>query len=462
MHKRSTAYIIWVLASVSIGLLVIGLWFSTDPDPTILGKYRLVTLAQLVAVSVVGYLCVLYLRFVMLPQHWGRGISHRPITLRTKARITLLLLVVGFIAAQGFAYWHERHTWARTRQLSAAGFDPFLQAVPAPNDREFRINRWGFRGRDIEREKPPNTYRIFVVGGSTVYCSRVSFEYTHARVLERQLTQRFPRINIEVQNAGMHWHTSQHSLMKILFKIQDFSPDMIIVYHAINDMYRSFSPNWLAVGPYRNDYSHYHGPIASMVREYFRKPVGPLSHVRQVFRLFRRRWFADFRGGASHEQVEMSVTEWPSLWAFERNMRNLARHVHSLDIDLVMASQPYLYRDDLTEEELGTLWFPNALFRSDDAQADLPSIISGMDQFNASSRLIAEVNDALFVDLEAEVPKNLIYFLDDVHYTEEGNRAIGESLADHIAGGGFIDGGFPEPHMKDSPENGIGMNTDKR
>jgi lysophospholipase L1-like esterase len=368
----------------------------------------------------------------------------------------MALLSLGFVTTEGILQWELHHSrekafvW-RLKNFAAfaARFDPFLQVVPKPNNEELHINRWGFRGEEIERIKPAQTYRIFVVGGSTVYCNQVSFEQSHARVLEKQLRQSYPTLKIEVQNAGMDWHTSQHSLINILFNIQDFNPDMIIIYHGINDLLRSFSPKSFAPEPYRNDYSHYYGPIAPMVREYFTKPTVPaILTLERALIFFRRHWFADFRDVSKPDAIldllEVPVNNWPSLLAFERNMKHLVKFVKSLDIDLVMASQPYLYRHDLSEVELAKIWLPEVFCLTGRSKADIASMINGMEAFNNVSRRIADSNGLLFVDLEKVVPKSLHYFLDDVHYTEEGNRIIGQHFAEQVIAGGYINRKFPK------------------
>jgi hypothetical protein len=74
------------------------------------------------------------------------------------------------------------------------------------------------------------------------------------------LRQQYPDVTIEVQNAGSAWYTTAHLLIDYQLLVRQFEPDLIIVFEAINDLYRSFSPPWWAVGEFRPDYSHYLGP----------------------------------------------------------------------------------------------------------------------------------------------------------------------------------------------------------
>ena len=293
------------------------------------------------------------------------------------------------------------------------------------------INRWGFRGRDIEKAKPANTFRIFVIGGSTVFCEKVPFEASHCRVLEKLLAERYPQVNIEVQNAGMHWHTSLHSVIKWVSQVQSFDPDLVIVYHAINDLYRSFSPTDFADGPYRDDYGHYYGPLARMVRNYGAAADSGSRLLSSAKRTLGRVWYTDFAASGG-SVVPVALNEWPSLVPFRRNMRTFCRLVRDAGSEVIIASQPYLYRADLNEAEADALVFPAVFCVQDGRYPDTASMIRGMNAFNAVAAAVAEAESVLFVDLEKAIPKDLDHFVDDVHYTVRGNDLVARTFAREI------------------------------
>jgi lysophospholipase L1-like esterase len=327
-----------------------------------------------------------------------------------------------------------------------AGFHPYLQNVPVPSDRKMSINRWGFRGEEIDLAKPDGTYRIFVLGGSTVFCGEVDFEQTHCRLMEKKLRQAYPGVKIEVQNAGVPWHTSQHSLIKFLTKVEDFQPDLVIIYHGINDLCRGFSPPYASVGEYQPDYSHFYGPVATMVRTYAEdRGRFHLYVLDEAWTFLARQWFSDIRGTAESDPpvVVKPWNEWKSLPSFKRNLGNLALVLRAKQIELVMASQPYLLRDDLTAEERRKMKVVANLVRNQYEQPDVASIRSGMETFNRTAKAVADEYGAVFVDLEKCVPKAVDYFVDDFHYTPDGNRLVCEALTDAVIMNGFVDKKFP-------------------
>ena len=104
------------------------------------------------------------------------------------------------------------------------------------------INSHGFRGNEIDLIKPDNTYRIFVVGGSTVLGnSATSDKSTIPGQLENLLNNLNLDIDIEVINAGIGGAFSFTEINLIKNKIMNYSPDVLIVYNGWNDIDRDLS-----------------------------------------------------------------------------------------------------------------------------------------------------------------------------------------------------------------------------
>lgn len=435
------------LGSVALGLVLVifiaGFWFDTsDNQPTIFKRYSFKHFFVLCFATVLMPFVFLYIRQLFIKNEVvlssGRKVFVRPCH---KVLVLLLCGIVFVVFAETWLIKKQKVITAEKKE-TLKGFHPFLQIIPKIGDKELPINRWGFRGEDIDKDKPKETFRIFVLGGSMIYNDSTPFEQSHCRILEKKLRANYPHINIEVQNAGMHWHTSQHSVIKFLFLIQDFEPDLVIICHGINDLYRSFSPASYAKGPYRDDYSHFFGPLSRVLEDYSSADERGMLLPKKVKRMFSVHWFSDFRRHAAANIEAVPVKEWKSLKSFGRNMQNFMDIIESKKIDLIVASQPYIYKTDMTDEEKATLWFPDWFCSENNQKPDIPSMISGMEAFNRASREIAKEKAVTFVDLEKCLQKNLKYFLDDVHLTEEGNRVIGEVFAEEILEMGCIEKTF--------------------
>jgi hypothetical protein len=104
------------------------------------------------------------------------------------------------------------------------------------------INTLGFRGTEFSEIKPPNTYRIFMVGGSTMFgAGATSDETTIPGYLQQLLNEN--DFDIEVINSGIQGADSNTELNLIKHKLITFSPDLIVIYDGWNDLRANHTPN---------------------------------------------------------------------------------------------------------------------------------------------------------------------------------------------------------------------------
>ncbi len=416
----------WGLALLA---LVIGFWFHTSRgDHLLFGKYTLRALIRLCAITGLGVLAFLYVGklFSTTVLHLPSG---RTLTIRPAHKLLAFTWLALAAAAVGEAILHvQLRREISRRRFTVRHFHPFLQFVHVPDDVEFHANRWGFRGEDIAKKKPANTCRIFFLGGSTVECDSIPFEQSFCRLIEKRLRRRFPRRRIEVQNAGVQWHTSLHSLIRFQTRIRDFSPDIVVAYHGVNDLVRSFQSDRFTRGPYRSDYGHFLGPDADMVADYISMDGRGCLLLNRLRREFAKQWFSDFRRGPARPVREVVAREFPSLRAFERNMTELARAARASGAAALICSQPNLFHPHMSDAEKARVVFPKLFCEHKGERPDLASFARGLRLFNLASRRAAKAAGAYFFDLEARVPKTLDHFADEVHYTARGNQAVADAL----------------------------------
>jgi lysophospholipase L1-like esterase len=112
------------------------------------------------------------------------------------------------------------------------------------------INNLGFRGDNFFKIKPDNTYRIFMVGGSTLFgTGATSDDTTIPGYLKDFLKYDKYPYDIEVINAGIQGADSYNELELIKNRLIDLSPDLVIVYDGWNDLRAEYLPesissNW--------------------------------------------------------------------------------------------------------------------------------------------------------------------------------------------------------------------------
>ena len=107
---------------------------------------------------------------------------------------------------------------------------------------ELTTNNMGFANgpngdRDVSINKPEHLYRINCLGASTTgnYISEGNKNYSYPLELEKLLNELCSR-KVEVNNFGLGGYNSADILVRFILEIVETNPDMIIVYHAHNDI----------------------------------------------------------------------------------------------------------------------------------------------------------------------------------------------------------------------------------
>ncbi len=133
----------------------------------------------------------------------------------------------------------------------------FQQDRLATGGEQVSHNSLGFRGPETTWDKPPGIYRIVALGGSSTYGFGPSTDAaTWPARLEFHLNAAAPPRRVEVINGGCQGYSTFESLINLSLRMVDLEPDLVIVYHAINDMRcalwhpsRRDNTNWRAIWP---------------------------------------------------------------------------------------------------------------------------------------------------------------------------------------------------------------------
>jgi lysophospholipase L1-like esterase len=97
---------------------------------------------------------------------------------------------------------------------------------------DYQINSHGMRGPKFSDTK--SGYRILALGNSCTFGWGVPYESTFAYRLQQMLTQRDPKQNFEVLNAGVPGYSSYQG--KIYFReLLALKPDMVLIMFGWND-----------------------------------------------------------------------------------------------------------------------------------------------------------------------------------------------------------------------------------
>jgi lysophospholipase L1-like esterase len=98
------------------------------------------------------------------------------------------------------------------------------------------FNAGGYRGPIVDTTKAPGTYRIVLLGGSTMFGYGVNDEDTIDAHMRRLLTARYPNRCFEVVNLALGGYDSYQDYERMRVDGARFTPDLVVLNSGINDV----------------------------------------------------------------------------------------------------------------------------------------------------------------------------------------------------------------------------------
>ena len=379
---RKTLFIYYVITL----FFLLGFYTHTSylPDVLFYSKKYFIFLA---VISILFLAIVPYLIYRFLKNHSLRELGFAMIP-------TVALL--GFIYAAGNIYYYNTQEHL---------FDPFLQVPPSTYY--------------YETAKDTNTVRVLCLGGSTTRFVLADSLDRYPTILQQILDKRNDGKKYEVLNAGMDWYTSKHSLINYAAYCRNFKADKVIVMHAINDLYRSFSPPGFSIGEYESDYSHFYGPSIYGAR--------PESFSKKIYKNFRKIWFSK-----NNNPRDFEMSEFISKPDFEDYLSQLMELIQQDGAEPYLVSQGHMYREDLSKLEQSKIWMSMTFCEKDSEYPNIQSLANAMDAYNTTTKKVAAKYNIPLIDAAPILKKDLEHFVDDVHYTTMGSTKLATFISEHI------------------------------
>ena len=129
------------------------------------------------------------------------------------------------------------HLHQRDRAYLCDGFNfNFVTERVTYSSASATYNSEGFRGPEFLKEKPDNTYRIFVLGGSTTFGDGNDDNETWPYYLQEIFDDADLSYDVEVINAGISSAWSGSETEMIREKLLGYNPDMLMIYDGWNDV----------------------------------------------------------------------------------------------------------------------------------------------------------------------------------------------------------------------------------
>ncbi len=300
------------------------------------------------------------------------------------------------------------------------------------------LNRFGFRGRDLPLVKPPRTVRIACVGASTTVGSH-HYAESYPELLERWLALWGKKAGLgvafEVINAGREGIQPADSAGIVRHELLPFEPDYLLYYEGANVFRPETAVKW------EGDHAYgvpppgaprtlsrdgllsrlaQHSAIASRIHGTLSRAAGqPYSRPAQ-------RWVLD----PSLDQADTPLSAYSEVLGLERvwpSLDQIRGDCESTGIRLVLCSFASVATVDLDlsappyagiEAYFSTLHWP----------LSYENLARAFAVQNRAFAAFARTHALEFVDVAARIPRHPELYIDGIHHTESGIRALAWSV----------------------------------
>lgn len=306
-------------------------------------------------------------------------------------------------------------------------FHPFKAYEAIPNATLFsgaKANSVGFRGEEIEKEKPDGVFRIFLLGGSTTFDGGLQHHKRTEDFIKEELEILCPNQKIELMNCALPGYNSMQSLVLIASDLVDYSPDVIIFMHSVNDA------TMRLLNLERSDYSIPYQPYISPKKKFWESSV-ILSMLFAEFTNYNNRWF--WVGPKILEKLVYSEKYYQAIrakmppeiakkhldegdtYTFRRNMISIIGLGKVFGFDLLLCTAPINNHPDRIWEGWHTHWKLAIL------------------ENNIETLAVANKYKVPCIDLAKEYNGKKGLFYDSIHMNGEGQKLKSKKIADAIA-----------------------------
>lgn len=283
---------------------------------------------------------------------------------------------------------------------------------------ELTTNNMGFANgpngdRDVSINKPEHLYRINCLGASTTgnYISEGNKNYSYPLELEKLLNELCSR-KVEVNNFGLGGYNSADILVRFILEIVETNPDMIIIYHAHNDISSYLTPN------FKYDYSH---SKINLGENYWKFEIGekipflPFQFINYIlekwFPIGVRNSLLDF---ISKGKINLDIDPKKGLQVYRRNLEYIIEVCKKRNIEIALSTYAHFLHSDIKDSKLHRK-LREIIFKENEIMRDL-----------------SKLHELTIVDNANLIPSEEKYFLDSLHFTPEGMKLLAMNIAKSI------------------------------
>jgi hypothetical protein len=336
-----------------------------------------------------------------------------------KNRINILayIFVVSIASVIAFEFvilpWH----FNLPRDIALMGF----AGKPDTTIDDTLINAIGFTGDVLHQGKNPEAIRLLTLGGSAMFNRRMSERVKNS-------LNKVANSSVEVMGGALRTHTSMSSVIKYR-TLSKYKFDSVLIYHGINDLF----VNNVYVDYFKSDYSH-------MVPWYRRNYLLDNSLILRVIYnnvFWGRRIFGTASWHLKYiypDKALENAMNFESERFFRRNLTTLVKEIKKDGAVPVLMTFAWTIPDHYTQDKFkaGKAGYASSNFKNYPVElwGSVEFVSEGVRRHNKVIREVAEEFNVLLLDQEKLLGKNLRWFEDICHLSEEGTDQFVQNITD--------------------------------
>ena len=396
-------------------------------------------------------------------------------------RLLFVTLLISFGALEvvlrmgkipGYAPDQLRPSIEVLQEKSMSNGHPYLAYVPKSDYetdhgkpyRKTSHNAAGYRGPLVAKPKPEGVYRVLCLGGSSTHGQTPNTdEDTWPARLQVHLRDLAPDRKIEVINFGVYGYSTFESLVNLSFRGLEYEPDLVLVYHTINDMRCAL---YKLGGEVQTDNSHWRAiwpKVMPSPGESTLEKSLVYSALRKRFTHYLDRFktldaFAIVNYDPSHPDPYAGPTSDVGFDSFRRNLRSIHAIARSAGAEVMFISQAcdredilsgsrkeqWQAMDRMTQilqesaHKLGAAYCDAAPALEVASKALAPEVEALQQQSKELAKNVDSTEDQAKADaLWMRFSKEAI-FTGEVHLTDRGADLLAQTVAQTIRMAGFL------------------------
>ncbi len=341
----------------------------------------------------------------------------------SRTRFSLLcvsILVGAVLAAEGLTRWRAQVRFGDLQDVyqlfeSLPAGERVLRLVPN-SDVQFlggrvQADSRGLRSPELLDPKPEHGLLVGFLGGSTTFCTQAADnESTWPSLVADTLRSALAVEQVEYFNAAGTGFGVSESRLRIENDLADLEPDVVVIYHATNDLARDSGVLARELGLFDEP------PLPSWLEQRLLLWKLILKNIRYQG--------AQQSGRSSADKLTAPATEWSA--SFEEELRALVQAVQAPGRRVVLLTFATLMRREQSQAaqlENMAQAFTFMPYLTPEAS------FAAYEEYNRIIGQVASDTGSLLIDLADEISGDRDHFSDSVHFTEQGCRRMAELVS---------------------------------